>query len=94
MLDDDEEEDDDVIVIEPANQLTTAAPSLSSISSLAAAAAAASSYSLSAPVFVPHRQSPPFPAGYKGLPDLPVPLLKMALRILGRCVLTVWVCDG
>jgi hypothetical protein len=81
---DDEDEDDDVIVIEPDGQ-PTAAPSCLSL----AAAAASSSSSLSAPVSVPHRNSLPFPLGYRGLQDLPTPLLKMALKVLGRCVLCV-----
>ena len=82
--DDDDDDDDDVIVIEPGP--TAAASSLLSLNGAAGASFSSSSSSLSAPVAMPHRSSPPFPPGYKGLQDLPKPLLQMAVKIVGRYV--------
>lgn len=83
--DDDDDGDDDVIVIEPGP--TAAAPSLLPLNGAAGATSfSSSSSSLSAPVAMPHRSSPPFPPRYKGLQDMPKPLLQMAAKIMGRYV--------
>ena len=76
----DDDDEDSVEIIEPATAASSLPPSFR------AAASSSSSFSatsLARPFSVLHRRSP-LPAGYRGLQDLPKPLIKVVVTILGR----------